>query len=105
MADGEELKGEYRVAFGMHRHGGRFPNAVAASEWPSQRRCRTCRFWVTNDEPPATTDYGTFKIGQCSRFPPHTGTRLWPPVHDFDWCGEWKGTEDETLNARALSYH
>jgi hypothetical protein len=58
--------------------------------------CHNCRHFEVGDDSGA----------ECHRFPPqvildHTDTtRLdcdsrWPQVYGDDWCGEWKGIEDD----------
>ena len=82
------------------------PNLAETSIPHHDRHCRSCRFWVTDGEPPTKGEFGTFKAGECRRFPPagrdDHKTRFWPPVYDFDWCGEWQGPDEETQRIQAL---
>lgn len=53
--------------------------------------CKTCRFWVTEANPPVTE-------GECRRYPPpmyynpeaqeYTSGGVFPTTGANDWCGE-----------------
>jgi len=71
-------------------------------------RCDKCRFWdraltssVLGIEVVAGVEGGP--VGKCRRWPPQEPTGapivsvgLHPWVSCADWCGEWRGLDDDT---------
>lgn len=59
---------------------------------PTSQRCKTCRFWLSEDDSPDASR------GVCARFPPvvllgnPTTAIHWhqPWTLKQDWCGEWR---------------